>query len=254
MKKIIFCLAAWCVAGGGAYAQVGILTDEPQGMFHIDPQGDTDGSLNTGDDVIVTTEGNVGIGLLPEATTPYSLTLTGGGTPAVPHSPLRIEDGNEAEGRVLTSDADGYATWKDLPAGFTPGEVCGFLDIPAKSFPHGQTASGFTFTADAAGSYLFEIRWWGRFKGLVSTPFMIFDLLKGGSTMVDTFELYPGANTVDNNNVVSLCLTLYGEALVGETFTLRVSTNTQGGTSGHGQDTQASPAWTQSKVKVLRVN
>jgi hypothetical protein len=84
---------------------------------------------------------------------------------------------------------------------------------------------------------------------------MIFQLLRNGSA-VDTFEQYGGANTVDHN-VFSLCLTLYGKALAaGETFTITVQTSTQHNNTGSnaGQDTQASPTWTQSKVNVLRIN
>jgi hypothetical protein len=57
-------------------------------MFHVDPQSDTQGSLHTSDDVIVTTQGNVGIGILPDdAASPPILTLTDGGTSIIPSSP-----------------------------------------------------------------------------------------------------------------------------------------------------------------------
>jgi hypothetical protein len=248
MRKIILCLAVCVAAGAGAFAQVGILTENPQGMFHVDPKGDTQGSLNTGDDVIVTTEGNVGIGILPEPTTPHSLTLTGGGTPAAPRSPLRIEDGNQQEGRVLTGNANGYATWQDLPAGFNPGRVYGLQGIPATSVS--TTVTVFTFTADIAGLYTFEIRWWGRLIRQVTVPFVIFNLYKG-SSLVDTFEQYGGLNSTDIGTF-SLCLTFYADAAAGDSFTLRV---TPSGTSlPGGQTTQVSPDWTQAKVNVLRIN
>jgi hypothetical protein len=82
-----------------------------------------------------------------------------------------------------------YGTWKDLPAGFNTGRVYGLQGIPATNIPLAITTV-FTFTADVAGLYLFEIRWWGKLKQTgLKMPFMIFNLYKGSSsTAVDTFE------------------------------------------------------------------
>jgi hypothetical protein len=261
MRKVILCLAVCLTAGPCAFAQVGILTDDPQGMFHVDPRGDTvvtpTDTLNAGDDVIVTLEGNVGIGLLPEATSPHSLTLTGGGTPSAPHSPLRIEDGNQREGRILTSDANGRGTWKDLPAGFNTGRVYGLQGIPAMSISAPTTV--FTFSADVAGQYLFEIRWWSKFANTMHEPtFVVFNLYRGAANnnnRQDSFEQYLGGNLIDVNTV-TLCFTLYASATAGETLILQCQSSvvrTSGGV-GVASATQVSPAWTQAKVNVLRVN
>jgi hypothetical protein len=111
----------------------------------------------------------------------------------------------------------------------------------------------FTFTADVAGSYLFEIRWRGRLKGQTILPFAIFGLHRG-SLMVDSFEQYFGSNP-DDINTFSLCLTLYGKALAaGDVFTLRVTVSGANIYTNHGQNTQVTPPWTQAKVNVLRVN
>ena len=222
-------------------------------MFHVDPKSDTQGSLNTSDDVIVTMEGNVGIGILPDdAASPPTLTLTGGGTPSVPRSPLRIVDGNQQEGRVLTGDAAGQGTWKDLPAGFIPGRVYGLRDIPAARIPLNATIynpmlSGFSFTADAAGSYIFEVRWWGRYTGEITWSYIHFYLYKG-STTVDQFEQYAGFNSTDVTSF-TVCFSLYSTAVAGDVFTLRLRQ-----ASDRDMDTQAGPAWTQSRVNILRVN
>jgi hypothetical protein len=224
-------------------------------MFHVDPKGDTQGSLNTGDDVIVTTEGNVGIGILPEPTTPHSLTLTDGGTPATPRSPLRIEDGNQQEGRILTSDANGYAAWQDLPAGFIPGRVYGLQAIPARTVAWSATvtdqitAAGFTFTADVAGSYIFEVRWWSKYSQPAVSGYIHFYLYKG-SAVVDQFEQYVGANATDISSF-TVCFSFYSTAVAGDVFALYV--RQQNGPK-RPISTQATPAWTQSKVNVLRVN
>ena len=105
----------------------------------------------------------------------------------------------------------------------------------------------FSFTADAAGLYLFEVSWWSKFKGLVGDLHsdMVFRLYRG-STMVDSFEYPYMYNTVDYN-VYNIHFTFQGEALAaGNTFTIS-------GDAYHGLDTQATPARTQTKVNVLRI-
>jgi hypothetical protein len=249
-----------------AAAQVGILTKEnPLGMFHVDPRSDTrienGDTLGLADDAVVTFGGNLTIGDLPQpAADTLSLRLTDGGTPSVPRSPLRIVDGNQQEGQVLTSyDTDGNAYW-DLPTDFTSGRVYGLQNIAAASFPLGSYIDIFTFTPDATGSYFFEIRWWGKFKGQVAIPFMIFQLFRGSSsTLMDSFEYYSGANPDDLNNVCSLCFTLYAKAVnTTDVFKINVVTSAQNQTGnrkdGAGQDTSVTPEWTRTKVNVLRID
>ncbi|NDW09795.1 hypothetical protein D0T56_09040 [Dysgonomonas sp. 520] len=48
--------------GFKAYGQVGVNTESPQGVFHIDAQKNTNGNTNVADDVIVNSSGNVGVG------------------------------------------------------------------------------------------------------------------------------------------------------------------------------------------------
>jgi hypothetical protein len=238
-------------------------------MFHVDAQNNTSIDTNTtppdtvglADDVIVGMEGNVGIGVFPEAGSP-PLILTGGGTPSIPKSPLRIEDGNQQEGRVLTSnDAYGNASWQDLPAGFASGRVYGFRNMPAQSFPTGgnygyNAPVAWSFKPEVTGKYLFELRWWGKFKGVVSMPYVIFYFYKG-QVLEDIFEQYVGANASDSDNVFSLCLTFYGEALnTTDVFTLRVypASFHSARRAGAGQDVLASPEWAQSKMNILRID
>jgi hypothetical protein len=236
-------------------AQVGILTNEdPLGMFHVDPQSDTyidtgttpPDTLGLADDLIVTRAGNLGIGNLPQPEVDtLALRLTDGGTPSIPRSSLRIEDGNQQEGRALTGDAGGNASWQDLPATFTFGRVYGLQVLPELHLSRNNNTTSFTFTADVAGNYLFEIRFWGLFG--TGRGSMGCQLLRG-STLVDSFEYYSGLNPSDNDNALTVCFTLYGEAdNAGNIFTVTLSTN-------RNVYTQTSPAWTQSKVNVLRVN
>ena len=83
-------------------AQVGINTENPQGVFHLDGQGNTSGATNASDDVIVTSSGDVGIGTLSPT---QKLEV---------RESLRIADGTQADGYVFTAvDANGKGEWRD---------------------------------------------------------------------------------------------------------------------------------------------
>ena len=86
-------------------AQIGVQTESPLGIFHVDPMRNTNvaGTSGTSDDVVVTSAGNVGIGtVVPTA----KLDIRG---------TFRLRDGNQASGKVLVSDASGNAGWGDRP-------------------------------------------------------------------------------------------------------------------------------------------
>ena len=86
MKKNVFLTGIIALACGvtSMTAQVGINTDEPSNKgLHIVQSGDTTGTANHG-------------------------------------QAFRLEDGNQGEGKVLTSDASGNATWKAPLLTYTP--------------------------------------------------------------------------------------------------------------------------------------
>jgi hypothetical protein len=91
-------------------AQVGINIDNPKGVFHIDAKNNTNGSNNISDDIIVDANGNIGIGTLSPST---KLEIVSEGTNTNPISGFTLKDGNQAIGRVLTSNADGRAMWQN---------------------------------------------------------------------------------------------------------------------------------------------
>lgn len=109
MKKTLLILVAFF--GIIVNAQVGINTQNPQGMFHIDgskdnPPAAAPNAQQQSNDVIVTATGNVGIG----TTTPTrKLEIVSTSSPA-----LRIVDGNQNLNYALMSDANGNGTWKAL--------------------------------------------------------------------------------------------------------------------------------------------
>ena len=83
-------------------AQVGVNTKTPLGVLHIDPAGNTNaaGTSGTGDDIVVKSNGQVGIGTISPAKT---LDLRG---------KFKLVDGTQFDGYFLTSDVDGNGSWK----------------------------------------------------------------------------------------------------------------------------------------------
>ncbi|MBF0575548.1 hypothetical protein [Dysgonomonas sp. GY617] len=108
-------------AFGLLQAQIGINTDNPQALFHIDgastsattnPATGAPSASQAVDDVVVTNDGRVGIGLInPEG----KLHIRTGGTAAAPAAGFRLKTGSQNLGKVLTAiAADGTADWRDL--------------------------------------------------------------------------------------------------------------------------------------------
>lgn len=140
MKKKILLLMGVFSIGILLYAQVGINTQSPQGIFHVDSKGDTNGATNVIDDILVDANGNMGIGTItPQA----KLHIVTGGTSSSPKSGIILKDGNEVNGRVLTTDATGLATWKQL--GVAPA-VQGYLNRATTLQLNYSYASGYLST------------------------------------------------------------------------------------------------------------
>ena len=111
MKKNIT-LIVTLIINVALYSQVGINTQNPQGIFNIDGGKDnpTTGSAHTAaqqrNDLVFTANGNLGLGTITPTT---KLDIDNGTT----NGAIRIVDGTQAAGRVLTSDANGVATWQN---------------------------------------------------------------------------------------------------------------------------------------------
>lgn len=112
MKKIYLTICILLLATGIGISQekgIGINTDHPQAIFHIDAKkdnGDIPNPVNTSDDVVFTTEdnipyyGKVGVGKInPDV----SLDINGN---------IRLEDGHETNANILVSiDSLGNSKW-----------------------------------------------------------------------------------------------------------------------------------------------
>ncbi|WP_449400952.1 hypothetical protein [Chryseobacterium wanjuense] len=106
-KLILLCsIAAFSIS----YSQVGVNTENPQGIFHVDGGKD---NVSTGiptvdqqsNDFTVSNTGNVGIG----TTTPSKKLDINSPTAGA----IKIVDGTQAAGRLLISDSEGIATWQE---------------------------------------------------------------------------------------------------------------------------------------------
>lgn len=95
-----------------AQISVGIQIQTPEGLFHIDGlENNNSASAATKykDDVIFTTDGKLGLGTnVPQNTLHIQSDLT--------EPVFRLEDGTQKDGYMLTSDEDGYASWKQYTA------------------------------------------------------------------------------------------------------------------------------------------
>lgn len=133
IKYIILCLLIQ-MATVSLQAQIGINTELPQALFHVDAKSNnnlTGASTATQmlDDVVVTSDGNIGVGtIVPKR----KLHIVTGGTATSPQIGLRIEDGNQALNKVLTSDANGVAKWQTAP---TPAALLAYRNPSAPNIP-----------------------------------------------------------------------------------------------------------------------
>lgn len=133
------------------YAQVGVNIKNPQGVFHLDGKGDTNGSTNTLDDVVVLNNGNVGIGTVNPS---VKLEINTGGTSTNVIKGFKLVDGSQGDKKVLTSDADGLAYWNTL-------SFSSFTRLAGTSSTHNYLPSisnlintGYSITFPEAGTYL----------------------------------------------------------------------------------------------------
>lgn len=62
-KKILLLMGIFSLGILMLNAQMGINTKNPQGIFHIDALGNTTGATNTKDDIIIASDGNIGVSM-----------------------------------------------------------------------------------------------------------------------------------------------------------------------------------------------
>ena len=143
MKKIVLLIMGLYFIGL-IQAQVGINTQSPQGVLHIDPHGDTNGSLNMSDDVTVNKYGNVGIG----TTNPQRKLEIISSTPGA----IRIADTSEGVTKVLTSSSNGSATWVNIIGSWNASLTGGNLPYTTTTASRKINFTGGTISNPGVGS------------------------------------------------------------------------------------------------------
>lgn len=162
-------------------AQVGINTQNPQGVLHID--GKANNPTSNTDDVYVDSNGNMGIGSINTLSAKLHIIAPSGTTA------LRIEDGTQVNGRVLMSDANGNASWGSIRASGGSGvEIRNHV-----LFPNSKDTSvplrAYDKEIRSNGNYLVTIRWWGRTTATTQFSSAYFFLYKN-NVLADGIEYY----------------------------------------------------------------
>lgn len=140
MKRNFFLLVFALLLTNLCYSQVGINTKNPQGIFHVDPKGNTNGVNNVSDDLLIDSKGNVGLGTV----SPQAKVHIKSGTKDAPEPGFLLNDGTQGATRVLTSDASGNASWVDSRAtGFVFGTFGSGIGLSMDSNYSG-TVAGYT--------------------------------------------------------------------------------------------------------------
>lgn len=176
-------------------AQIGINTENPQALFHIDakynttttnPSSGSPSSVQQQDDVVITKEGKMGIGTInPQA----KLEINTQNVTGV--YPLQIKDTTDPTGKILVSDADGNASWKAAqpPA----GKIYPMQDVPPATLNSGKTdvlVPNTKFKVPRDGFYSFEVRWWSYYTAAYTTTkriSIVFNLKINDTTTADSY-------------------------------------------------------------------
>ncbi|NDW09526.1 hypothetical protein [Dysgonomonas sp. 520] len=158
-------------------SQVGVNTETPQGVFHIDGQRNTNGNTNVADDVVVTSAGNVGIGTnSPQTKVDIRSTTQGGG--------FRLQDGSQGNGMVLTSDASGNGKWS------APGFSL-FTRIEPNELPVSQGTTAILRNSDGS-PYFIEVPSFGTYSFTIGAMLKLTNLNENTVIEYMILQVVPG--------------------------------------------------------------
>lgn len=165
-----------------AQAQVCINIQNPANNTALHLKGDPTKTTSNADELVITTEGNIGVGTL---TPTAKLEIIKNGT----NSPLRLSGGNSPSkaNQIITSNDAGYTYWKDMP---TTGGANYYITGAKRSFANGSYILVKSIPVSIAGTYQITLRWWGKattFNANYSTAAIFY--LAVGTTASDTWSV-----------------------------------------------------------------
>jgi hypothetical protein len=175
--------------------------------------------------VLISTAGNVGVGVNPPAT--VKLDILG----STQGDALQIIDGLEKAGNLLTSDAQGNARW-NAPIG-SAGQVEALLKLGPQNIGTNTstytTLSGSSYIVQVDGYHVFEVRWYARYASAPSTVartgthlrLMKHELATGQDVLADQYEMHRNL-TADATDAVTFWATLSVSAKAGDVLSLQV--------------------------------
>ena len=209
MKKNIT-LFVTLIVNVALYSQVGINTQNPQGIFNIDGGKDnpTTGSAHTAaqqrNDLVFTANGNLGLGTISPTTKLHIDNGTSNGA-------IRIIDGTQAAGKVLTSDANGVATWQYKGIGNITNITVDWEAPTAANYayPNGSVIVIGPFSVPQTGWYRLGSRFFmvqntnpaTGGNATVGTGYYWMQISSDNTTVMDTSIFYEYRNVVSTNTM-----------------------------------------------------
>lgn len=236
MNKILLILLSISCGSVFVHGQIGINTEFPLGILHVDGARDnlslSPSAEQVVNDVVVTSAGNIGIG-----TTAPIVKVDLKNDPSTTVPSLRIQDISGAlPNKVLESGADGVAFWSPQPISVTKT----YAAIPAQKFIYAERAPlvmDNDIIIPENGKYLLTLRWWSYYR-LSNTPsnkvsIYVYVLKRGTTTDLDQIEYYLLAS---QNQVVTFTTSLYlGDCKAGETIDVIIKPQIGGGGAAAGK-------------------
>lgn len=213
----LFTISCYCLS----YAQcIGINTrNTPTGMLVV-VDGSGDNSLSPSgveiqNDVVINAKGNVGIGMHNPLA---KLSIDKGNA----SYPIRIIDGYQEEGRMLTSDDSGNANW--LSVAPSTGSIEAIISLPTQNIAYSNYTiplTGSEFVVPTDGYYIYEVRWYGKYSTAPSSQLWTTShfRLTLDNNIVDEYEAYMDVTT-DPNDAVAFFTALATKAQKGQRLAL----------------------------------
>lgn len=196
MTKAISSLLFLAILGNMTLnAQIGVNTGNPQATFHVDGSKDNNSAgvpsaTQETNDFTINSLGNVGIGTISPS---VKLDIKSGTSGAI-----KITDGTQGEGKVLTSDEFGIATWSFTPIKYA--SISSYIPVIMTNKANTWVTSGMSLTVPETGLYYlnFNARAW--LSPYSAGQYWKSQLRVNGSTVIGTVFGMHASSPAEGNN------------------------------------------------------